>query len=276
METKFLSDGRKVVVVGALNNQETIVQEMFVTQQGDEIPGGERFVVKSLHDHPVETYLSREKKKQEQALETAKAALEKVNHEIKHTKNKLLFWQGFLNQTKALSDHIEEQDFEYFIDVMTGKMNYAVADTYGAPKIELFEEYMSVIDNNWHGGKFEGIKLLSLLGNSNGNISLKVSRWPDGSGDYTTVSFFQTYEQAREFVKTKVVSKLDKSPLSINDVKSLLNMGIKFSEEEMAIIRAGLQKRSESLIRQATETYNKATETASADLAYIDQVISNA
>lgn len=47
METKFLSDGRKVVVVGALNNQETIVQEVFVTQQGDEIPGGERFVVKS-------------------------------------------------------------------------------------------------------------------------------------------------------------------------------------------------------------------------------------
>ncbi|QMR79257.1 hypothetical protein HV097_09595 [Enterobacter roggenkampii] len=37
METKFLSDGRKVVVVGALNNQETIVQEVFVTQQGDEI-----------------------------------------------------------------------------------------------------------------------------------------------------------------------------------------------------------------------------------------------
>ncbi len=27
METKFLSDGRKVVVVGALNNQETIVQK---------------------------------------------------------------------------------------------------------------------------------------------------------------------------------------------------------------------------------------------------------
>ena len=56
METKFLSDGRKVVVVGALNNQETIVQEVFVTQQGDEIPGGERFVVKSLHDQPVESW----------------------------------------------------------------------------------------------------------------------------------------------------------------------------------------------------------------------------
>lgn len=276
METKFLSDGRKVVVVGALNNQETIVQEVFVTTQGDEIPGGERFVVKSLHDQPVETYLSKEKKKQEQALESAKTALEKVNNEIKATKNKLYFWQEFFKQTNALAEHINEQDFSYFIDVMTGKMNYAVADTYGAPKIEPFSDYMSVIDNNWHGGKFEGIKLLSVLGNANGNIGLKVSRWPDGSGDYTTVSFFQTYEQAREFVKLKVVSKLDKSPLSIHEVKSLLNMGIKFSQEELVIIRAGLQKRSETLIKQATETFNKATETANADLAYIDKVISNA
>ncbi|WP_181393601.1 hypothetical protein [Pectobacterium carotovorum] len=29
-EVKFLSDGRKVAVIGQLNNQETIVQEIFV------------------------------------------------------------------------------------------------------------------------------------------------------------------------------------------------------------------------------------------------------
>ena len=33
METKFLSDGRKVVIVGQLNNQETIIQEVFVTAE---------------------------------------------------------------------------------------------------------------------------------------------------------------------------------------------------------------------------------------------------
>ncbi|HHL2824725.1 TPA: hypothetical protein ACQ431_002954 [Citrobacter murliniae] len=275
METKFLSDGRKVVIVGALNNQETIVQEVFVTAQGDEIPGGERFVVKSLHDQPVETYLSREKAKQERELETAKAALVRVNGEINETKNKLSFWKDLLNQTKALSEHIDEQDFSYFIDVMTGKMNYAVADTYGTPKIEPFAEFMSVINNDWHGGKYEGIKLLSLLGNSNGNINFKVNRWPDGSGDYTTVTFFHTYEQAREFVKMKVVSNLEKRRPSISEVKSLLNMGITFSQEEMAIIRTGIQKRSESQIRQATETFNKATEAANAELTCIDQLIAD-
>ncbi|HEN3351269.1 TPA: hypothetical protein ACKBO6_004487, partial [Yersinia enterocolitica] len=89
METKFLSDGRKVVIVGQLNNQETIVQEVFVTAAGDELPGGERFVVKSLHDVPVESYLSKEKARQEAALAKAKAAIESVNREIADTRNKL-------------------------------------------------------------------------------------------------------------------------------------------------------------------------------------------
>lgn len=276
METKFLSDGRKVVVVGALNNQETIVQEVFVTSQGDEIPGGERFVVKSLHDQPVETYLSREKKKQELALEAAKAALAKVNKEIDDTKNRLSLWRDMLKQVSVLCEHINEQDFDYFVDVMTGKMAYAVADTYGAPKIEPFADYMSVIDKSWHGGMYKGIKVISVLGNSNGNISLRVNRWPDGSGDSTNVSFFRTHDEALAFVKLKVTSNLEKNPPSFEELKSLLKMGITFSQEEMAAIRAVFQKRRESLLKQAAETFNKATENANANLAYIDQIISNA
>lgn len=63
MEIKFFFDGCKVVVVGVLNNQEMIVQEVFVMQQGDEISGGECFVVKSLYDQLVELWLFCEKVK---------------------------------------------------------------------------------------------------------------------------------------------------------------------------------------------------------------------
>ncbi|HEI9857545.1 TPA: hypothetical protein SLO96_000850 [Proteus mirabilis] len=52
METKFLSDGRKVAVLGKLNTTESIVQEIFVTDSGVEIPSGENFTTKSLHDEP--------------------------------------------------------------------------------------------------------------------------------------------------------------------------------------------------------------------------------
>ena len=60
MDFKYLTDGRKVIVVGKLNNQDTIVQEIFVTKDGSEIPSGENFVVKSLHDEPVESWKKKE------------------------------------------------------------------------------------------------------------------------------------------------------------------------------------------------------------------------
>lgn len=51
-DIKYTDDGKKVLVVGKLNAQQTIVQEIFVSA-GQEIPSGENFVVKSLHDAPA-------------------------------------------------------------------------------------------------------------------------------------------------------------------------------------------------------------------------------
>jgi 23S rRNA C2498 (ribose-2'-O)-methylase RlmM len=52
-ELKYTSDGKKVSVIGKINQTEFIVQEIFVTESGDEIPSGENFTAKSLHDKPV-------------------------------------------------------------------------------------------------------------------------------------------------------------------------------------------------------------------------------
>src|SRR6476659_8101217 len=43
-DIKYTDDGKKVMVVGKLNAQQTIVQEIFVSA-GQEIPSGENFVV---------------------------------------------------------------------------------------------------------------------------------------------------------------------------------------------------------------------------------------
>jgi len=53
---KYTTDGKKVVIIGDLNQTDKIVQEIFVTENGDEIPQGERFVVKSLLDEPAKSW----------------------------------------------------------------------------------------------------------------------------------------------------------------------------------------------------------------------------
>jgi len=271
METKFLSDGRKVVIVGALNNQETIVQEVFVTAQGDEIPGGERFIAKSLHDTPVESYLSKEKARQEAALAKAKAQIESVNREIADTKNKLSLYRDQLKQVKAFADHIDEQDLNHFVDVMTGQLNYAVQADYRIPKIERFSEYMSVIENSYGNKRYEGLKMMSVLGNSDGKIGLRVNRWGDGSGSYSDVTFFKTYEEAQEFVKSCAMKLLESGSLRVEELQQLKKMGIEFSGEEMLLIRQSMHSSYDKSIESLASQFNKSKEKIEADKAYIDQ-----
>ena len=76
---KYMSDGRKVVVIGQLNTVESIVQEIFVTEQGDEIPSGERFTTKDLHDTPEQNY----EKSLQHAKDNLDKSLEKIRMEFK-------------------------------------------------------------------------------------------------------------------------------------------------------------------------------------------------
>ncbi|EKN3387805.1 hypothetical protein OU757_004654 [Yersinia enterocolitica] len=275
MVTKFLSDGRKVVIVGQLNNQETIVQEVFVTAAGDELPGGERFVVKSLHDVPVESYLSKEKARQEAALAKAKAAIESVNREISDTRNKLSLYRDMLKQVKAFADNIEEQDLSHFVNVMTGQLNYAVQADYRIPTIEKFSEYMSVIDNSYGNKSYQGLKMMSVLGNSDGRIELRVNRWGDGSGSYSDVTFFKTYEEARDFVKYSALKLLESGSLSVEELQHLKKIGVEFNQDEMMKIRYRLESSCDKHLENVTATFSKSKEKIEADKSYIEQQINN-
>lgn len=55
MEYKYTADGRKVLVEGKLNSEQTIVREICVSGN-DEFPHGEKFVVSKLFDKPAKTW----------------------------------------------------------------------------------------------------------------------------------------------------------------------------------------------------------------------------
>ncbi len=79
---------------------------------------------------------------------------------------------------------------------MTGQVKFAIRRDYGVPSIERYEDFMSSIDNYYGRKKFEGIKCLSLLGSTNGDIALRVNCYSDGSGGSDTVEFYKTIEEA--------------------------------------------------------------------------------
>lgn len=276
METKFLSDGRKVVIVGQLNNTETIVQEVFVTQAGDELPGGERFVVKSLHDQPVESWLSREKVKQEKVLAEAKLKTETIHKEIDALRNRLSFWQEMVKQVGAFAEHIDEADLDHFADVMTGQVKYAIRIDYNLPSIERYEDFMSSIDDYRGQKNFQGIKCLSLLGSTEGNIALRVNSYRDGSGGSNDVEFFKTIDEAKQCVKRIAIKRLNDYGLSIDEVKKCRKMGIDFNLDEMTLIRERLFATSEKNLAHHQEQFDKQVDQINSNKQAIEQMLNEA
>ena len=201
--------------------------------------------------------------------------LERVNKEIRDSRNKLSFWGDMLKSVKPFCEAIEKADLHHFCGVLSGRFQYAVQDCYHIPKIESIEDCMSQIDK-WRGNnKYEGIRLLSVLGNANGNLAYKVNQYSDGSGGSNTVHFFETQEDARKYVKTCALAYLEKYSLDSRDIKNLSDMGISFSSDEMEIIRKKLSAAMEKKIDSATKTFNAAKEEAEKEINLINQQISS-
>lgn len=212
MEQKFLSDGRKVVVVGQLNNTEWIVQEVFVSSAGDEIPSGERFVTKSLHDAPVETWKNKEEKKLEASLASLKNKEKEASDNLIKLKREREAYEKAFKSTKRLYDtlstQIDEGAFELMCDVMAGNIKYIVeASDFGIYEPKLFVEQLKSPDSY----SME-IKLISLFGRSDGSLTYKMSQYYDGSGNNRDVIFIKTDEELAKYYTDKVKAIYEKTP----------------------------------------------------------------
>ena len=226
MESKFLSDGRKVTIIGQLNNTEWIVQEVFVTAQGDEIPSGERFTTKSLHDSPVETYKDRQEKKLNESIRTLQNKETAVQESIKKLERERIAYEKTFKSTKALSDsllkQIDEGAFNLLCDVMAGNVKYLVEDSgYGVYEPKLFLDAIKSYDSY----DIE-IKLLSLFGRSNGSLVYKMNQYYDGSGGSREVILIRTDEELAQYYTDKVKSIYEKNPNYIS--MSYINVAKKY------------------------------------------------
>lgn len=200
METKFTKDGRKVAVVGKLNKTQYIVQEIFVTENGDEFPQGENFTVDSVFDEKVESHKDREIKTLNDNIEKAKKSLDSINHEIKQFEQRRTAAAEIMKQIDCTIKELPNFDFDFFCDFACGNFKYAISLDNRGRMVNKGSHYEDPIDvfarferNSWNNvDKFDMVRLVSLLGKSNGNLEYGISRWSDG-GDFSTGwVFFKT------------------------------------------------------------------------------------
>lgn len=212
---KFTTDGKKVITVGKLNAQETIVQEVFVSESGAEIPSGENFVVKSLHEEPVKSWKEKNLENLEKRYDSVRRDLEnKIQEVSERIRLEQVKCAQFVKSLSVAREKTNEDLLQKVSDILAGKYTHAVIDkTYNQPKIMTLEQALFASDE--HRGRLKALSLsIPLFPFSEDKITIHRNSYSDGSGSWSPVDFFYSEQDAANFVadilnKKNVYSKED-------------------------------------------------------------------
>jgi len=227
---KYTTDGKKVVVLGNLNSQEKIVQEIFVVD-GSEIPSGEHFVVKSLHDAPVvswkEKHLKEIEDKYESTFEKKKKEFDEMVRRFESRSKIISEKISFLGKLDA---RLHSDDFTRLIDFISGNFKFVVMSDWGDFSIREYDDSISTRDRF---GSFESIKLLSVFGQTNGDLAFKINEYCDGSGQWRTVIPCKTMDDALAVLKDQVSKYIESRGVSESLVKTCNKYQIQIPKDKM-------------------------------------------
>lgn len=266
METKYLSDGRKVVIIGNLNQQEVIVQEVFVSDSGDELPSGERFVVKSVHDAPVKSYKKKEEERQDAALKKIKVDIDNAKRELREAKMSIAAHKDIAKNNLLAIESIKcfsDSDLDLISSVMTGNVKWCVDCGYNWYKPQAFSgavyEYDGYSNYGCETRKYEGIKMITMMGVSRGKFRFNLNSWSDGSGGDREVKFFKDDESLKRFLRQKLESVKDEVSVdAINCLSSFIGI-------PQEVLDGAVQREKElakNMYDNALEAAKKSFETA--------------
>lgn len=203
MEIKYTTDGKKVVVIGNLNAQDKIVQEIFIVNDA-EIPSGENFVVSSLHDAPAISWKEKKAKEVEIQYEKATKEFDKKQDELRgKLRNQQELLQARLYSTIQMNKNVNPDSFSLLIDVICGNIKWVVKGGY-SPVIIPYEE-----DSEEFAYEKGKLRLLSIFGKDDGSLTYSLGQYSDYSGGSTEIFPFKTYEEALGKV-TQIINDTEK------------------------------------------------------------------
>jgi len=251
---KYTTDGKKVVVIGDLNQTEKIVQEIFVTEDGCEVPTGERFVVKSLLDTPAISWKEKSLKELESKYETQKqywdGKISKLDSEKRIVSKQL---EAIIhNMKKTVSNNSLQKALDGIESFLLCKNIHILANDYYGYIIKEFNPesdsfFAAKYDNSYRQTEFDSLRLVSLFGKSDGDLCWKISEYSDMSGSIKDFMFFRSREECINKIQQIVDSK---EAYSAKDLNAAKTFGIKLDKEK-------LDKYNDSLLKEKQKALSK-------------------
>ncbi len=237
MEIKYTSDGKKVVVIGNLNSQEKIVQEVFIVNN-QEIPSGENFVVKSLHDAPAISWKEKNLKEIEDNYESKRSQytneLDRLKKDYEKKSKEL---KQKLEYAGSILKNVSPDSFKTLVDLLTDNIKWVVVTAY-TPELLPWDQFHTMYEDKF--------RLLSIYGRDNGSFTYARGHYSDSSGNSANFTPFSNYEDAFELFQQEVLKR------GINDATIILakKYNILFPETEIVAFKAARTKVFEANIEK--------------------------
>ncbi len=258
MDMKYTKDGKKVVVVGKINSETWIVQEIFMSGE-QEIPTGENFTVNTLLDEPMETWETRNIKKLEETKQRLEASIEKLGKkQVKVNVNSQFV--RLINRALEKYEGIDVGQLSTLLEFVTGQITHVIINQYKGYEILTLEDAIGDKEDRYDRLSCNGLKLVSLFGctkdggrkhleyDSDFRLDWRINQYRDGSGSWTTVYPCRSYEEA--------VEKLDGFIADKDAYDDLIELKEKYnlsnpSEEKIEVYKAKCIANQESNIIEA-------------------------
>lgn len=207
---KYTKDGRKVAVLGQLNSQEFIVQEVFVTN-GQEVPAGENFVAKGLLDQPAESWKEKRIREMDARYEKALANMEReFNQASARLRSQT---EKAKARAFALFKFCENADSDQLTTLrlfLSGGITHFYIRSY-QPKIVTWDDDDLYQKDGYHITRIEYTRLITLFGNSKGDLSYRIHQYSDGSGMESKEAIpCSSYDEALAHAQADMESEAEK------------------------------------------------------------------
>ena len=220
IEFKYTRDGKKVVVLGKLNSQQWIVQEVFISN-GQEFPSGESFIETTLLDEPAETWQVRREKEIEKRANRLEESIKRLNNNVAILERKATVAQ-LINRATDRYQNIDLAQLDTLFAFVSGQITHIITTHWHDYKIESLVDAVEATDSSGYSGvRCDGLRLVSLFGcNTNGeryekdrsfSLDWKINQYRDGSGSgwdaiYPCKSFDEAVSTLDELIATENVT----------------------------------------------------------------------
>jgi len=203
-------ESRKVVILQQINSTQSLVQEVFLNESGEDVIAKEPFVVNicNLTDSPLTSYkvgkLKQYEIEYEKLIKEWSFKIESKEIELKNAYNKVYHLTKSLQILASNLSNENRIEFMRLLDFMSGAIKWVVYDEYDIPVMIPFKD----IDIYSHDdGVIDGIKLITLFGMCDGNLQYRINSYRDGSGSWKHAFFYCEEHEALEKFKELLISK---------------------------------------------------------------------